>query len=103
MSENSGKGDSPVGRVQMDAETMSQGLYFSKTPLPKRARMAKITTTMFGLYPLITDRKTTAGIGGFAAGAQWVRCELNGTPVRRNKAVRTHEGACPCATSRDGL
>ena len=68
LSENSGKSDLPLGHFQMESEQRSQGLYYSKASLPKRARMARITTTMTTLYPLITDRKTAAGIGSFGTG-----------------------------------
>jgi hypothetical protein len=34
--------------------------------------MAKISTSMFALYPLISDRKSIAGIGGFASGGSGV-------------------------------
>lgn len=72
LAENSSKGSFPLGHFQIEAETRSQGLYYSKASLPKRARMAKITTSMFALYPLITDRKSAAGIGGFASGGSGV-------------------------------
>jgi hypothetical protein len=69
----------------MEAETMSQGLYFSRVSQPKRARLSKITTSMFGLYPLITDRKSAAGIGGFAdggSGVSWYARAWNYGPVK---------------------
>jgi hypothetical protein len=72
LAENSSKGDSPIGHFQIDAETRSQGLYYSKVSQQKKARMAKISTSMFALYPLISDRKSIAGIGGFASGGSGV-------------------------------
>jgi hypothetical protein len=72
LSENSAKGDLPLGHLQMDREQKSQGLYYTKVSPPKQARMAKITTSMFALYPLITDRKSTAGIGSFSEGGTGV-------------------------------
>jgi hypothetical protein len=72
LSENSGKGDLPLGHFQMEAETRAQGLYYTKVSVQKRARMAKLSTSMFCLYPLITDRKSAAGIGGFGNGGSGV-------------------------------
>jgi hypothetical protein len=47
-------------------------LFCERVSQPKRARLAKISTSMFGLYPLITDRKSAAGIGSFASGGSGV-------------------------------
>ena len=72
LAENSAKSDAPLGHLQSEAEARAQGLYYSKTSLAKRARMAKLTAFSFSLYPLITDRKSAAGIGGFASGGSGV-------------------------------
>ena len=72
LSENSSKSGLPLGHFQKPEEQRSQGLYFSQTSTQKKALLAKIVAGSFLSYPLISDRKSAAGVTAFGSGGSGV-------------------------------
>jgi hypothetical protein len=75
LTENSAKGDDALGLFLPDNETSTsgQGLYTpSDVSIQKKNALAKTICWVFGLYPLISNRKTTSGVQGYSNGGTGV-------------------------------
>ena len=68
LSENSSKSNDALGVFSPPSEATAQGLYAPRISVEKKARLAKLTVATFLLLPLLSNRKTSIGMGPYERG-----------------------------------